>query len=222
VGDDLSPIVRAPDDHLQNVGHPDDRCGGAQTHTPARAARENSRFGANCRLAGSRSLTDAVFGVLDSALFVGSTIVPMQAESLEVLENASVAPAQARAIVRAIELEIAGASDTLATKHDVLALHQSSDVLRAELRGEMATLAAQLRAEMAQLAAELRGDMTKLAAELRGDMTKLSAELRVEMEKLASELRKDISGVTRQMYVALLGQTAVLLGFFYFFLTALR
>jgi uncharacterized phage infection (PIP) family protein YhgE len=168
----------------------------------------------------------------------------MQAESLEVLEHADVAPAQARAIVRAIELEIAGARDTLATKHDVLALHQSSDVLRAELRGEMATLAAQLRAEMAQLsaelraemgqlsaelraemaqlAAELRGDMAKLAAELRGDMTKLAAELRVEMEKLASELRKEIGGVTRQMYVALLGQTAVLLGFFYFFLTALR
>jgi hypothetical protein len=30
----------------------------------------------------------------------------MQAESLEVLENASVAPAQARAIVRAIEIEL--------------------------------------------------------------------------------------------------------------------
>jgi hypothetical protein len=49
--------------------------------------------------------------------------MPMQAESLEVLENASVAPAQARAIVRAIEIEIAGASSTLATKHDVLGLH---------------------------------------------------------------------------------------------------
>jgi hypothetical protein len=30
----------------------------------------------------------------------------MQAESLEVLENASVAPARARAIVRAIEIEL--------------------------------------------------------------------------------------------------------------------
>ena len=45
--------------------------------------------------------------------------MPMQAESLEVLEKASVAPAQARAIVRAIEIEIAGAKDTLATKHDI-------------------------------------------------------------------------------------------------------
>ena len=52
--------------------------------------------------------------------------MPMQAESLEVLEKASVAPAQARAIVRAIEIEIAGAKDTLATKRDV-------DVLRTEM-----------------------------------------------------------------------------------------
>jgi hypothetical protein len=152
-----------------------------------------------------------VLDALDSALFVESTIVPMQAESLEVLENANVAPAQARAIVRAIEIEIAGASSTLATKHDVLSLHQSSDVLRAELRGEMAALSAQLRVEMAQLAAQLRAEMAQLAAELR-----------VEMATLAAELRKEISGVTRQMYVALLGQTAVLLGFFYFFLAELR
>jgi hypothetical protein len=34
---------------------------------------------------------------------------------------------------------------TLATKHDVLGLHQASDVLRAELRGDMAKLAAELR-----------------------------------------------------------------------------
>jgi 2-phosphoglycerate kinase len=48
--------------------------------------------------------------------------MPMQAESLEVLEQAEVAPAQARAIVRAIEIELAGAKDTLATKQDLAAL----------------------------------------------------------------------------------------------------
>jgi len=63
--------------------------------------------------------------------------MPMQAESLEVLEKASVAPAQARAIVRAIEIEIAGAKDTLATKRDL-------DVMR----GEIAKLAAELHAEI--------------------------------------------------------------------------
>jgi len=146
----------------------------------------------------------------------------MQAESLEVLEKASVAPTQARAIVRAIEIEIAGAKDTLATKQDVLGLHQALDALRAELRGEMTGLAGELRGEMTGLAAELRGEMTSLAAQLRAEMGTLAADLRTEMAKQFGDLRAEISGVTRQMYVALLGQTAVMLGFFYFFLTQLR
>ena len=146
----------------------------------------------------------------------------MQAESLEVLEKASVAPTQARAIVRAIEIEIAGAKDTLATKQDVLGLHQALDVLRAEFRGEMTGHAAGLRGEMTSLAAQLRAEMATLAAELRTEMATLAAELRTEVAKQIGELRAEIRGVTRQMYVALLGQTAVMLGFFYFFITQLR
>jgi hypothetical protein len=92
--------------------------------------------------------------------------MPMQAESLEVLEKASVAPAQARAIVRAIEIEIAGAKDTLATKHDVLALHQGAAVLRAELRGEMAALAGQVRAEIAQHTGDLRKEISGVTRQM--------------------------------------------------------
>jgi hypothetical protein len=106
----------------------------------------------------------------------------MQAESLEVLEKAEVAPVQARAIVRAIEIEIAGAKDTLATKHDLLTLENRLD---SRING--------LRTEMAQQGAELR-----------------------------AELHRSIGGVTRQMYMAILGQMAVLLGFAYFFATHLR
>ena len=121
----------------------------------------------------------------------------MQAESLEVLEKASVAPAQARAIVRAIEIEIAGAKDTLATKHDLLEL-------RTELRSEMIKLAAELRAEMIKLGAELRGEMDKLRGELHAD------------------IHRSVNGSTRQMYVALLGHMAMTLGFVYFLFTQLR
>jgi hypothetical protein len=78
--------------------------------------------------------------------------MPMQAESLEVLERASVAPAQARAIVRAIEIEITGAKDTLATKSDLTEL-------RSELRGEMRQLAAELCGEMAKVAGELHAEI---------------------------------------------------------------
>ena len=157
----------------------------------------------------------------------------MQAESLEVLEKASVAPAQARAIVRAIEIEIAGAKDTLATKQDVLGLHQAIDVLRADLRGEMTAHVGQLRGEVAGQGAQLRGEitaevaqlraeMTAHVAQLRGEIAALGAAIRIELAEQIGNVRKDISGVTRQMYVALLGQTAVMLGFFYFFLTQLR
>ena len=120
----------------------------------------------------------------------------MQAESLEVLEKASVAPAQARAFVRAIEIEIAGARDTLATKHDVLALRHDFEVLRRDFE-------------------VLRRDFDVLRTELRGQIEKLGGELRVE-------IHRSVSGVTRQMYMAILGQMAVLLGFAYFFATHLR
>jgi hypothetical protein len=88
----------------------------------------------------------------------------MQAESLEILEKADVPAGQARAIVRAIEIEISGAQHTLATNQD---LHE----LRSELRAEIHVTA---------------------------------------------------SSITRQMYTAILGQMAVLLGFAYFFATHLR
>jgi hypothetical protein len=116
--------------------------------------------------------------------------LPVQPESLEVLENAEVPPAQARAIVRAIEIEIVGVKDTLATKHDILLLRQ----------------------EMAGLQAKLEGRIVELAATLRSEMSDLGGGLR-------AEIHRSVSGVTRQMYTALLGQMAVLLGFAYFFAT---
>lgn len=109
--------------------------------------------------------------------------MPMQAESLEVLDKAAVPPAQARAIVRAIEIEIAGARDTLATKHEIL-------LLRQEVRQEMSELRTGLRQEMSELRGELK-----------------------------AEIHGSASGITRQMYVSLLGQMAVLLGIAYFFVT---
>jgi hypothetical protein len=120
-------------------------------------------------------------------------IMAMQAESLEVLEKADVPSAQARAIVRAIEIELAGAKDTLATKHDLLLLRQEMVELRGELRQEIAELGGQLRREMAEQGGSLRAEMHGMA-----------------------------SSITRQMYMALLGQMAVLLGIAYFFVTHLN
>src|SRR5256885_1760006 len=109
----------------------------------------------------------------------GLSSMPMEAESLEVLEKADVPPAQARAIVRAIDLEITGAKDTLATKHDVLVLRHDVEMFRSDLRAEMTTLAATLRTEMAAQGGALR-----------------------------AEIHASASGVIRQLYVAVLGPIA--------------
>jgi hypothetical protein len=58
-----------------------------------------------------------------------------------------------------------------------------------------------------------RACLTGHTAQLRGEMSALGAAIRVELAERIGDLRKEISGVTRQMYVALLGQTAVMLGF---------
>lgn len=126
----------------------------------------------------------------------------VQAASLEVLERAAVPPAQARAIVQAIEIEIAGAKDTLATRQDQLILRHEMADLRTELRREMADLRNELRQEMAQLAGELRQEMSEL---------RHSLEL-----KLASVVTQP------QLYGAILAQMALLLGIAYFFVTHLQ
>ena len=54
------------------------------------------------------------------------------------------------------------------------------------------------------------------------DLALLRAELRADMAKLESNLEGKIAAGTRQMYTAVLGQLAVLLGFTYFFATHLR
>jgi hypothetical protein len=120
----------------------------------------------------------------------------VQAASLEILEKANVPPAQARAFVQAIEIEIAGAKDTLATKQDLLVL-----------RNELIEKLTGLRTELSE---RIAGSHTALS----GRLTEKTADLRTEMHALAS------SNV-RQMYAAMLGQTAVLLGIAYFFVAHL-
>jgi polyhydroxyalkanoate synthesis regulator phasin len=140
--------------------------------------------------------------------------MPMQIESLEVLEKADVAPAQARAIVRAIEIEIAGARDTLATKQDLAPLAQDVGVLKQDVAVLKQDVTA-IKHDVAALRQELRHGLEIS----RKEISELGATLRGE---LRAEIHASASGVTRQMYVAVLGQMAVLLGFAYFFTTHLR
>src|SRR5213082_41015 len=141
----------------------------------------------------------------------------VQAASLEILEKAAVPPAQARAIVQAIEIEIAGAKDTLATKQDVLILRHEIAELRTELRSEMTELRTELRSEMTELRTELRSDMTELGTELRSKMTELRRE--VEGKLSQSEFHAAMTSSVRHMYGAIMGQFALLLGVAYFFVS---
>ena len=137
----------------------------------------------------------------------------MQAASLEVLEKANLPAPQARAIVQAIEIEIAGARDTLATKQDTLLLRQDMAELGRDLRQEMAKLGHDLRQEMA----DLRQGMSKLGQDLRQEMSDIRHGLELKIEGMRSEIHASASSISRQTYGALLGQMAVLLGIAYFF-----
>ncbi len=100
----------------------------------------------------------------------GVIILSMQAESLEVLEKADVPSVQARAIVRAIEIEIAGSKDTLATRHDLLQmrqdLHQELGELRHELHKELGTV----HQAMAELRGEFRSELHGMASSITRQM----------------------------------------------------
>lgn len=119
----------------------------------------------------------------------------VQAASLEVLEKAAVPPAQARAIVQAIEIEIAGAKDTLATKQDILLLKQDILLVKQDILV--------LRHELAELRNELRHELDEKIGVLR------------------SEFHAAMTGNVRHMYGALTGQFALLLGVAYFFVSHL-
>jgi hypothetical protein len=142
----------------------------------------------------------------------------MQAESLEILESAALPPSQARAIVRAIGIEIEGSKDVLATKHDIVLLHAEMAELRADIRGE-------LKSEIANLRGELKSEIANLRGELKSEIGSVRGELKSEIASLRGGLRAEIHGsassITRQMYTAMLGQMAVLLGIAYFFVTRL-
>src|SRR5437773_10869904 len=97
----------------------------------------------------------------------------VQAASLEILEKAAVPPAQARAIVQAIEIEIAGAKDTLATKQDILILRHEIAELRPELQSEMTGLRHEVEGKLSQ--SDFHAAMTSSVRHRYGALMRLFA-----------------------------------------------
>jgi hypothetical protein len=121
----------------------------------------------------------------------------MNTESLDILEKAALPLAQARAILRAMELEWDAQQQALATKAEL-------ENLRLAMHADFGGLQLTMKADMANLRSELKADMANLRLEMKADMAALRSEL------------------VRWVFTCILGQTAVLVGALYFVLTYLR
>src|SRR5204863_5918441 len=92
----------------------------------------------------------------------------MQAASLEVLEKANLPAPQARAIVQAIEIELAGARDTLATKQDTLLLRQDMAELGHDLRQEMSDMRHGVELKIEGVRSEIHASASRISRQMSG------------------------------------------------------
>jgi FtsZ-binding cell division protein ZapB len=138
----------------------------------------------------------------------------MQPESLEVLDKAQFPAGQARAIVRAIEIEIEGARDTLATKHDVLLLRQDVESVRKDVES--------VRKEVDSVRKDVdsvRRDVESVRREMHSVREGLEGKIDGARGDLLAEIHISANRSTRQLLAATLTLMSMLVGIFYFLLT---
>jgi hypothetical protein len=143
---------------------------------------------------------------------VSETVSVMYVATLDILtEKGGFDPRAARAIGEAIDLEIARSRDVSATREDLNECRRTlSDEIGA-LKVETERSISTLRAELGAVRAELKEDISALRTELKGDIN----ELRVQAQAVKADL-------VRWVFVAITGQTAILLGVVYFFMRYLK
>lgn len=147
----------------------------------------------------------------------------MYVATLDILtEKGGFNPQAARAIGEAIDLEIARARDLSATKDDVSecrrALSEELGALRVDadrgisaVRSELTVLRTEVKGELAALRTELKGDIGALRTELKEDIGAVRTGFKVDQQTLKADL-------VRWVFVAIMGQSAMLLGVLYFFM----
>lgn len=131
----------------------------------------------------------------------------VQPKSLELLDKARFPADQARAIVGAIEIEIDGARDTLATKQDVLLLRQDVESVRKDLEGARNDVEG-VRKDVEGLRREMGDLRDGLKGEIKGVRGELLAEINISANRS-----------TRQLLASTLTLMSMLGGIFYFLLT---
>lgn len=132
----------------------------------------------------------------------------MQAASLEVLEKANVPSPQARAIVQAIEIEIAAAGNTLATKQDITLLRQ--EVIESHHGLELKIGEVDKKVDLKF------GELDKKLVGVQGELETKIAGLKGELEAKIEACTKDVAWKVIGTFVAMF---TILLGLMYFFVT---
>jgi len=122
----------------------------------------------------------------------------MHTSSLDLLEKSELPPAQARAIFKVMEMELAASQSALATRADMA-------MEFALLRAEMAAEFAQFRAEMADEFAKFRKEI----AAIHGELGNIPGKIEAGDARTQSRLAVWVLSCT-------LSQTVVLLGVIYF------
>lgn len=118
----------------------------------------------------------------------------MKVATVDVLaDEAHFEPHVARAIAKAIEMEIGGSQQTLATKHD-----------------------------LSDLRSNLRDELLQLRVEMREGLLQLRVEMREEFSQIRIEMRDQKAEVVRWVFLAVMGQTAVFTGAMYLLLQYAR
>ncbi|MFZ0500090.1 MAG: hypothetical protein WAM52_13220 [Steroidobacteraceae bacterium] len=157
----------------------------------------------------------------------------MYVATLDILtEKGGFNPQAARAIGDAIDLEIARSRDASVTKADLSdcrrILSEEIGALRADtdrnisaLRAELSAVHAELKDNISGLHAELKDNISGLRTELKDNITGLRTELKGELGALRTELKVDGQSIkadlVRWVFVAITGQSAMLLGVLYLF-----
>ncbi len=168
----------------------------------------------------------------------------MYVATLDILtEKGGFNPQAARAIGDAIDLEIARSRDASVTKADlsdcrrilseeigalradtdrnISALRAELSAVHAELKDNISGLHAELKDNISGLRTELKDNITGLRTELKDNITGLRTELKGELGALRTELKVDGQSIkadlVRWVFVAITGQSAMLLGVLYLF-----
>lgn len=136
----------------------------------------------------------------------------MQAAALDVLEAADFPPAQARAIVTAIDHEVSAKIETLATKQQIADL-------AADTKQQFAQLAASMKQQFSDLAVSVdrrfdavTAEFAKVRAESDTEFVKVRAEIAAASASVRLEIANLRADLVRWMFVTALTQVGALLG----------